>query len=92
MRFVFTFIIPALLVGTIPVETVRDFSLEKLSWERALNWKIVNSWDGRDFIIEDESGCRVTKRIARNPETLYKITKHYNLAEYLENLSNKDAQ
>jgi ABC-2 type transport system permease protein len=30
MRFVFTFLIPSLLIGTIPVEIVRDVSLEKL--------------------------------------------------------------
>lgn len=30
MRFVFTFLIPSLLIGTIPVESVRDISLIKL--------------------------------------------------------------
>ncbi len=30
MRFVFTFFIPSLLIGTLPVEIVRDISLEKL--------------------------------------------------------------
>lgn len=30
MRFVFTFIIPSLLIGTLPVEIVRDISLTKL--------------------------------------------------------------
>lgn len=30
MRFVFTFFIPSLLVGTLPVEIVRDISLDKL--------------------------------------------------------------
>lgn len=30
MRFVFTFIIPSLLIGTLPVEIVRDLSLTKL--------------------------------------------------------------
>ncbi len=30
MRFIFTFVIPSLLVGTLPVEIVRDASLEKL--------------------------------------------------------------
>ena len=30
MRLFFTFIVPALVVGTLPVETVRDMSLEKL--------------------------------------------------------------
>jgi ABC-type uncharacterized transport system permease subunit len=29
-RFIFTFIIPSLLVGALPVEIVRDISLEKL--------------------------------------------------------------
>ena len=31
MRFVFTFIIPSLLIGTIPLETLKDVSLEKLA-------------------------------------------------------------
>jgi ABC-type uncharacterized transport system permease subunit len=30
MRFIFTFIIPSLLIGALPVEIVRDISLEKL--------------------------------------------------------------
>lgn len=30
MRFIFTFIIPSLLIGTLPVEIVRDISLKKL--------------------------------------------------------------
>ncbi len=30
MRFIFTFVIPSLLIGTLPVEIVRDISLEKL--------------------------------------------------------------
>ncbi len=30
MRFIFTFLIPSLLIGTLPVEIVRDISLEKL--------------------------------------------------------------
>jgi len=30
MRFVFTFIVPSLAIGTLPVESVRDFSVEKL--------------------------------------------------------------
>ncbi|MFA6430158.1 MAG: ABC-2 family transporter protein [Candidatus Paceibacterota bacterium] len=31
MRFIFTFILPSLLVGTLPVETVKDMSILKLS-------------------------------------------------------------
>jgi ABC-2 type transport system permease protein len=30
MRFIFTFLIPSLLIGTLPVEIVRDISLDKL--------------------------------------------------------------
>ncbi|MDO9399820.1 MAG: ABC-2 family transporter protein [bacterium] len=30
MRFIFTFIIPSLLIGTLPVEAIKDVSLEKL--------------------------------------------------------------
>jgi ABC-type uncharacterized transport system permease subunit len=30
MRFIFTFILPSLLVGTLPVEAVKDMSLVKL--------------------------------------------------------------
>ena len=30
LRFVFTFIVPSLLIGTLPVEIVRDISLDKL--------------------------------------------------------------
>jgi ABC-2 type transport system permease protein len=36
MRFVFTFLIPSLLIGTIPVESVRDISLIKLGLVGAL--------------------------------------------------------
>ena len=30
MRFIFTFIIPSLLIGTLPIETIRNFSIEKI--------------------------------------------------------------
>ena len=30
MRFIFTFVIPSLLVGSLPVEIVRDISINKL--------------------------------------------------------------
>lgn len=36
MRFVFTFLMPSLLIGTLPVEIVRDVSMDKLSLVSAL--------------------------------------------------------
>ncbi len=46
MRFVYTFLIPALLIGTLPVEIVRDTSLSQFSLVAGLSvgWFILAVW------------------------------------------------
>jgi len=57
LRFIFTFIIPSLLIGTLPVEAVRTMSLEKLALigGLAFSWFFISLWFFQHAVKKYES-------------------------------------
>lgn len=62
MRFIFTFLIPSLLIGALPVEAVRDFSLLKLGVIAGLAvvWLLISIWIFNKAIRKYESSNFMT--------------------------------
>jgi ABC-2 type transport system permease protein len=62
MRFIFIFLIPALVVGTLPVEIVRDISLDKLGIALVVSivWMILSIWVSNKSVRKYESANLMT--------------------------------